>query len=353
MRMLQILLLVFTAAAHGIAQDLTARLDDAIKTVAANQTKFMGSVLVARDGKVILSKGYGFANLEWDVPNSPSTKFRLGSISKQFTAACILLLEERGKLSVNDPVKKHLPDAPAAWDQVTIHHVLSHTAGIPSFTSFPEYRTRKMHPATLEQSYLTYRDKPLEFAPGEKWSYSNSGYLLLSYLVEKISGSKYEEFLRENVLKPAGMNDSGYDLNALIIKHRAAGYTPFGTLIRNADYIDMTIPSGAGALYSTTEDLLRWEQALFGGRVISEASLKKMTTPVRNDYAYGLIVKNLDGHRVIAHGGGIEGFNTSLSYFPDDRLVLVVLANVNGKAPEEIGSAVRKLALGVTAAPSK
>src|SRR5437588_4554801 len=145
------------------AQDLVTRMDDAVKTIADNNKKFMGSVLVAKNGKVILSRGYGFANMEWDIPNTPDTKFRLGSISKQFTAACILKLEEQGKLKVTDPVKKYLPDAPPAWDKITIHHVLSHTGGIPSFTSFPEYRTLKLQAMTLEKSYAIFRDKPLEF----------------------------------------------------------------------------------------------------------------------------------------------------------------------------------------------
>lgn len=326
------------------AQDLVTRMDDAVRTIADNNRKFMGSVLVAKDGKVILSRGYGFANMEWDIPNTPDTKFRLGSISKQFTAACILRLEEQGKLKVTELVKKYLPDAPPAWDKITIHHVLSHTAGIPSFTSFPEYRTIKFQPTTLERTYALYRDKPLEFEPGTKWNYSNSGFLLLSYLVERISGQKYDEFLKQNVMGRAGMNDSGYDLNATILKHRASGYTPFGTILLNADYINMTIPSGAGALYSTTADLLRWDQALFGGKVVSPESLRKMTTPVLHDYGYGLMIGR-GPPKTIGHGGGIEGFNTQMTYYPDDKVVVVVLGNVNGNAPSQIANRLGTLAV--------
>jgi CubicO group peptidase (beta-lactamase class C family) len=318
--------------------------------MADGNRKFMGSVLVARDGQVILSRGYGFANLEWDVPNTPDTRFRLGSISKQFTAACILKLEEQGKLQVADPVKKYLPDAPPAWDKITIHHVLTHTAGIPSFTSFPEYPRLKLQATTLEKTYAQFRDKPLEFEPGTKWNYSNSGFLLLSYLVEKIAGQKYDEFLKRNVIGPAGMNDSGYDLNATVLKHRASGYSPFGTILLNAEYINMTLPSGAGALYSTTEDLLRWEQALFGGKVVSTESLRKMTTPNLNNYAYGLAVNTGEGHKRIGHGGGIEGFNTQLNYYPDDKVVVVVLGNVNGNVPGQIASRLGALAMEASAA---
>ena len=311
------LLLVACTCLAG-AQELTTRMDEAVKTLAGDR-RYMGSVLVARAGEVILSRGYGFANLEWDIPNTPDTKFRLGSISKQFTAACILRLEEQGKLSVNDPVKKYLDDAPAAWDKITLHQVLSHTSGIPSFTEFPEYRTLEKQPATPEKMYRVYRDKPLDFEPGRNWKYSNSGYLLLSYLVERISHQKYEEFLQENVLKPAGMKNSGYDLNARILHHRASGYSPLGAMLQNSGYIDMTVPSGAGALYSTTEDLLRWEQSLFSGKVISKASLDKMTTPVQRNYGYGLMLAPFQGHKSIGHGGSIEGFNTQLTYFPTTR----------------------------------
>ncbi len=338
------LLFVLFAGLAG-AQELATRMDEAVKTLAGDR-RYMGSVLVARGGEVILSRGYGFANLEWDIANTPDTKFRLGSISKQFTAACILRLEELGKLNVNDPVKKYLDDAPAAWEKITLHQVLSHTSGIPSFTEFPEYRTFEKQPTTPEKTYRLYRDKPLDFEPGSNWKYSNSGYLLLSYLVEKISHRKYEEFLQEKVLKPAGMKDSGYDLNALILHHRASGYTSSGAILQNTGYIDMTVPSGAGALYSTTEDLLRWEQALFGGKVISTASLAKMTTPVQHNYGYGLMIMPVQGHKSIGHGGGIEGFNTQLTYFPDDRVTVVVLANVNGPLASQIANRLAALALG-------
>jgi CubicO group peptidase (beta-lactamase class C family) len=340
---------IWFAACAGLlaGQDLATRMDDAVKAVAGTDHRYMGSVLVARGDDVILSRAYGYANLEWDIPNTPDTKFRLGSISKQFTAACILKLEEQGKLRVNDPVKKYLDDAPAAWDKITLHQVLSHTAGIPNFTGFPEYRTIEKQPATLERTYRVFRDKPLDFEPGTQWKYSNSGYLLLSYLIEKISGQRYEDFLRNNALQPAGMRDSGYDLNARILHHRASGYTPFGATMQNAGYIDMTVPGGAGALYSTTQDLLRWEQALFGGKVISAASLARMTTPVQRNYGYGLRIAAFQGHKSIGHGGGIEGFNTQLTYFPDDRLTVVVLANVNGPLASQIANRLAALALDV------
>jgi len=298
----------------------------------------MGSVLVAQDGKVLLSHGYGFANLEWDVPNSPATKFRLGSVTKQFTAACILLLEERGKLKVDDPVKQYLSDAPPAWDKITIFNLLTHTSGIPSFTGFPDYASTEAIATTPEKLVARFRDKPLEFQPGEKWNYSNSGYVLLGYLIEKISGESYSEFVQKNIFKPLGMKDSGYDSNSAVIPHRAAGYTPHDKDLVNTGFIDMSIPFSAGGLYSTTEDLLHWEQGLFGGKLLSPSSLQKMTTPFKNDYAFGLAVLDVNGHKMIEHGGGIEGFNTEVAYYPDEKLVVLVLANENGAAAGEIAA---------------
>jgi len=332
-------------AGATLVQNIDSRIDQIVESYVANK-QFMGTVLVARGGDVLFSKGYGSANLEWAIPNTPATKFRLGSITKQFTAASILLLEERGKLKVDDPVKKYLPDAPGAWDKITIFHVLTHTAGIPNFTSFPDYRTTEAVATTPEKLVARFRDKPLDFEPGEKWNYSNSGYVLLGYLIEKISGQSYEKFLQENIFTPLGMKDSGYDSNFAVIARRATGYatSPDGPVA--AGFIHMSIPFSAGALYSTTEDLLRWEQGLFGGKVLSAASLQKMTTPFKSDYAFGLLVHTDKGLKRIEHNGGIEGFNTSMSYYPEDKLTVVVLGNLNGPAPDQIVPALAAVAHG-------
>jgi len=339
------IVLVFVATSC-FAQD-AARMDEVVQSYVRDKT-FMGTVLVARDADVILSKGYGSANLEWNIPNTPATKFRLGSITKQFTAACILLLAERGKLTLDDPIKKYMPDAPAAWDKITIFNLLTHTAGIPNFTNLPEYKSLQLSEAPVAKSIAMVRDKPLDFAPGEKMSYSNSGYLVLGYVIERVTGASYEQFVTENIFTPLGMKDSGYDSNTAIIPRRAAGYTPSASGPVNAGFIHMSIPHAAGALYSTTGDLLRWEQGLFGGKVISAASLTKMTTPFKNDYAFGLTVQMASGRKVIQHGGGIEGFNTFLAYYPDSKVTLAVLANINGQAPGQIAAKLGELAHGGT-----
>jgi CubicO group peptidase (beta-lactamase class C family) len=338
------LVLLFVATSC-FAQD-AARMDEVVQTYVRDKT-FMGTVLVARGTDVVLSKGYGSANLEWEIPNTPATKFRLGSITKQFTAASILLLEERGKLKLDDPIKKYVPEAPAAWDAITIFHLLTHSSGIPNFTSLPEYKSLKLEDTPVAKTVMTVRDKPLDFVPGEKMSYSNSGYLVLGYVIERVTGGSYEKFVTDNIFTPLGMKDSGYDSNTAVIPRRAAGYAPSANGPVNAGFVHMSIPHAAGALYSTTEDLLRWEQGLFGGKVISAASLAKMTTPFKSDYAFGVVVQTASGRKVIQHGGGIEGFNTFLAYYPDTRTTVAVLANINGPAPNQIATKLADLAHGV------
>jgi CubicO group peptidase (beta-lactamase class C family) len=338
------ILCFFMLATTCFAQDV-ARMDQAVQSFVADK-QFMGSALVARGDQILFNKGYGFANLEWNVPNTPATKFRLGSITKQFTAASILLLEERGKLKIEDPVKKYLPDAPAAWDKITIYHVLTHTAGIPSFTNGPEYPKLRPFAHTPEQIVALFRDKPLEFEPGEKMAYSNSGYVLLGFLIEKVSGETYQNFLQKNIFDPLEMKDSGYDSNFSIIPRRAAGYTPGANGLQNADFEHMSVPFSAGALYSTTENLLRWEQGLFCGRLLSAASLEKMIAPFKNGYALGLGINTVKGRKQISHGGGISGFNAFLSYYPEDKLTVAVLSNINGGAPQAIGGILASLAHG-------
>jgi CubicO group peptidase (beta-lactamase class C family) len=337
-------------SSYSVAPGRIVRMEQLLDSFAnrGGPKDFMGDVLVAEDGRVVLDKSYGFANVEWQVRNTAESKFRLGSITKQFTAASILLLEQQGKVRTGDLVKKYMPDAPAAWDKITIYEVLTHTSGIPSFTGFPDYRANEVKPHTAEQLVAWFKDKPLDFPPGSQWRYSNSGYVLLGYLIEKISGKSYAQFIRENIFAPLGMKDTGYDSFTEIIPHRAMGYTPGPAgQLRNAGYIDMSIPLSAGALYSTTHDLLKWEQALFAGRLLNAAELKKMTTPFKNDYACGLGIANLPGgQQVIRHSGGIEGFNTFMGYYPDHRLTVIVLSNVNGNEPDEIGEKLGMAAYG-------
>ncbi len=340
-----ILLSLSALAQPGTKPPDTQRMQQIIQDAVTSQ-HFMGTVLVERDGKAILDKGYGSADLEWKIPNAPDTRFRLGSITKQFTAAGILLLEERGQLKIEEPISKYMPDAPAAWKNITFSHLLTHTSGIPSFTSFADYNELQTRPVTPEQLVARFRDKPLEFQPGEKWNYSNSGYALLGYLLEKISGKKYCDFLQQNIFTPLAMHDSGCDRNSVILQRRASGYTPGPNGLENAGYIDMTVPFSAGELYSTTGDLLRWQQGLFGGKLLNPASLKKMTTPFKENYGFGLEIQTIKGHERVSHAGGINGFNTFEAWYPQEKLSIIVLSNVNGNAPDEISGKLASVMLG-------
>lgn len=252
-----VLVLLFSAIAK--AQDPTPKFEEYLNAISA-QGRFTGSVLFARDGKVVFSKGYGMANVEFDAANTPQTKFRLGSITKQFTAAAIMLLQERGKLSVQDPICKYVDNCPAAWGEVTIHHVLSHTGGLPNFTSFPDYLPKMMLAVTTVEMIARFKDKPLDFKPGEKWNYSNSGYFLLGYIIEKAAGESYESFLQKNIFDPLKMTNTGYDHHDAILMKRATGYSQVNSKKVNSAYLDMTQPYSAGSLYSTVEDLFMWKK---------------------------------------------------------------------------------------------
>jgi CubicO group peptidase (beta-lactamase class C family) len=329
-------------AAPARAQNVSTRLDEIIRFYSDDKKTFMGTVLVARDGKPILSAGYGFANVEWSVPNTPATKFRIGSMTAQFTAAAILLLEERGKLRLDDPLKKYLPDIPAAWQGVTIQHLLAHTSGIPSYSQVPEYRTVRAAAATPDKVIALVRDRPLEFRPGERVSESNSGYLLLGFVVDRVAGVPYPRFVRDNLLMPVEMFESGFEGNAMVMR-LASGYSPSSAGPVNADYVHMTLPYSAGGLYATSGNLLKWSETLFSRKVLNAAALQKMLTPVRDTQALGLSVRTVNGRRVISSAGSIEGFSSVLDFYPETRITVIVLSNlattIAGELAAQLGGA--------------
>lgn len=307
-----------------LAQD-TARMDQVVQSFVANGT-FTGSVLVARDDKVLFSKAYGRANIEWDLPNTSATKFRIASITKQFTAAAILLLEERGKLKVEDPVKKHLPEAPASWDKMTVFHLLTHTAG---FAGLAQATGGGVGQAgnPIDKAVARLMEQPLLSQPGEVFNYTNQGYFVLGHLIQKLSGQSYERFLQANIFTPLGMKSSGLDSRG-VIPQRASAYTATPNGLLNAYLVDTVVPNTSAGMYSTTEDLLRWQIGLSGGKVVSAASLKRMMTPVKDDYGFGVYIRTIDGHKAMTHGGGAPPF-ANLTYYPERRITVVVLGNLN------------------------
>ena len=320
------------------AQQISVKVDEYMNA-AAKVERFSGSIVVARNGQPIVSKGYGMANYELNVMNTPQTVFRLGSLTKQFTAAAIMQLQERGKLNVGDSICKHLTDCPTAWQPVTIRNLLTHTGGVPNYTSLPGFMKTASLPMSTAELTGRFKNMPLEFTPGEKYAYSNSGYHLLGLIVERASGKSYADFLQENIFTPLGMKQTGYDDHRRVIKSRAAGYARGeGDSLVNAEYLDMSIPYAAGALYSTTEDLLRWEQALYTEKLVSRKSLDEMFTPFKNEYGYGWGISKQFNRQVIAHGGGIFGFSTFIARFPLERVTIIVLSNNQNTPSEKIAN---------------
>lgn len=303
---------------------------DSLLQVYANKNMFTGSVLIAKDGKILLSKGYGMANYSDQVPNTPHTKFKLASVSKQFTALAIVMLQEKGKLSVADKLSKYIPDYPKG-DSITIHHLLTHTSGIPDFTSLPVFDSIMTRTLTLEQEINLFKYKSLDFKPGSKFSYSNSGYLLLSYIIERSSGKKFGAFMKENIFDPVGMKNTGLYDNREVLQHVAQGYTEEGENLVNAQYIDMSIPSGAGALYSTVEDMYLWDRALYTEKLVSKTSMEQISTPFLDNYGYGWSIADFAKHKWMFHTGGIQGFATVMNRFPDDDMCIVILKNVDSQ----------------------
>lgn len=319
-----------------LAQDKAAKIDQLISTY-HDYGQFNGAVLVAQNGEILFKKGYGLAHMEWDIPNEADTKFRLGSITKQFTATLIMQLEENGKLSTDDVITDHLTEYPdEVGGKVTIHHLLTHTSGIPSYTGLPDFFADKSRdPYSVEEFIEVFSDLPLEFEPGSEYRYNNSGYFLLGAIIEEATGMTYEEALAQYIFEPLGMEDSGYDHHGTILKKRAAGYERAGIHYRTAPYLDMSLPYAAGSLYSTVEDLFIWDRALAGDKVLSAGQKEKMLTDYINGYGYGWGVNEgrTFGDKdvtVVGHGGGINGFNTLIQRIPEDGHMVVLLNNTGG-----------------------
>jgi CubicO group peptidase (beta-lactamase class C family) len=311
-----------------------AEIESYMKTAVAFE-KFSGAILVAYDGKPLLSRGYGLANVELDAPNTPDTVFRLASLTKQFTAASVMMLQERGKLKVDDAICRHLPDCPAAWQPITVGQLMNMTSGIPGPTAADIGAVRGL-PVPLDQWMEATRKKPLEFSPGTEFRYANSGYVLLGLIIERLSGKSYGEFLQENIFGPLGMNQSGYENPLRIIKNRATGYRQLpGEEIANVPYAELLALYAAGGVYSTTKDLLLWDQALYGEKLLSRRSIQAMATAGKEmlpgkGYGFGWWMREQHGRLEIAHGGNLAGFITYLARYPSDGVTVIVLSN-NGR----------------------
>ncbi|MDR3620618.1 MAG: serine hydrolase [Paludisphaera borealis] len=293
------------------------------------------SVAVVQDGKVVLAKGYGLANAELQVPATENTVYQLASVTKTFTATAIMMLVKDGKLTLDDKITARLSDLPAAWEKVTVRQLLSHTSGIKSYTSVKDFhKTMRKDYAQREIIDLVAKE-PLEFTPGEKWNYSNTGYFLLGMLIEKVAGKPYGEFMAERIFKPLGMSQTCVNDLRAIIPNRAQGYEWDGKELKNGEYVSPTQPFSAGMLVSSVSDLVKWDASLANHTLLDEPTLQQMWTPARlakgeAGYGFGWGIDKVNGHRHVSHGGGIPGFSTELSRFPDDKLTVIVLTNSDG-----------------------
>ena len=316
---------------------------DALFNGAIKEDSPGASVLVAQNGETLYQKGFGFANLEHHVPIAAETKFRIGSISKQFTATAILKLQGEGALSMEDTLSKFIPDYPRG-DEVTIHHLLTHTSGIRSYTSHADFLETVATEIKPEDLIDSFKDDNYDFDPGEKWLYNNSGYFLLGYIVEKVSGESFGDYLKNHFFDPLGMKDTAIHHWSLILEHEAAGYSYIDGKFQKALNWDMSRAGGAGALYSTVGDLYRWNEAIFNGKVLSEETLKSAFTPVMlndgskanamgGEYGYGWMFSEKRGLKEIAHGGGLHGFATYLTRYPEEHFTVVVLTNCQPPPP--------------------
>ncbi len=311
-----------------------------------NVKEFNGSVLVVQKGKTIYQKSFGMADREWSVPNTNQTKYRIGSVTKQFAAAAILRLNEEGKLQLEDKLSKYFPDYPKG-DSVTIHMLLNHTSGIKNYTDLPEFWPKAILPLSHDSMIAIFKNKPYDFSPGTQWNYSNSGYYLLGVIVEKVSGKKFTDFLQQEIINKAGLKNTSMDRLDSVLALRAKGYAKNRTGgFSQAMFISMEGPYSAGAMFSTVEDLVTWTKALHENKILSPSSTIKMITPYKNNYGYGLDIDSLKTHKRVWHNGGIPGFSSHLAYYPADDLYVAAISN-NEMNADRVGTAMASIALGM------
>jgi len=327
------------AQSRSIEQLIDQYLDPYVKS-----NNFSGTVYLAKSGKALYEKSFGKAIAEWSVPNSNDTKYHLASVSKPFTSTSILLLEQQGKLNVTDPVSKYLPDFNQG-NKITIYHLLSHTSGVVNINDFPEYDAWSLTSMPLDSIVKAFQKKSLLFEPGTKYSYSNSNYNVLAYIIEKVSGKKYGEFLKENIFDVVKMsNTRHHDNPSAIIPNIATGYSPDGRKdFKRAPYLDWTIKTGNGSLYSTVEDLAKFDRALPSEKLLTKAAKEKMFTPNLSEVGYGWYLKpHLKRKRTYITGRS-PGFSTYFGRYPDDEVCIIVLSNSYISSTKEIGESIASI----------
>lgn len=344
-------LLIVAAASPAGAQQLAARVDSMIRDEVTTGPLAGVAAAVVRGRDTLVMHGWGYADVETATPVTPGTVFRIGSITKQFTSALVMRLVERGTLSLDDTLGKLVPTVPALWRRVTLRQLLNHTSGIHNYTASRKWQPRWREDMSPDTIVSLVRDDTLDFSPGTKWSYDNTGYVLLGMVLDRATHVPYPTLVRDSLAAPLGLTSTEYCWERPIIPHRALGYDRVGKGLLNTQYLSMTQPYAAGALCSTVGDLVRWTAALSSGRVVSPASYAAMTHPTGAaagaHYGFGLVVDTMAGHRRIHHDGGINGFVSSLDYYPDDSLTVVVLSNTSPAPTNVIAGNIARMVFGL------
>lgn len=342
-----VVILIFLSNCNSVVQKSDSSLVQSIDNIVApyiNSNSPGLSLLVIEKGSELIRKGYGLANLELNVENDPEMIYKIGSLTKQFTATAILKLEEDGKLSIKDDIRKYLPDYPDHGYIITIENLLNHTSGIPSFTNRADISNIEKTELTPDQIIALFKEEPLEFQSGEKYSYSDSGYILLGQLIERLSGVTYEEFITQNLFSIAELNNTFCDNPEKLILNRASGYTLDSLEYKPAQYMTMKVPYAAGNLISNVNDLYSWTKTLHNGGIISKEQLSKMFTSAKlssgenTGYGLGTFVKTFTNQPVYFHDGWIYGFISSQFYFPESDIFVVVMSNSTSIDSHEIAS---------------
>ena len=325
------LALVLLISTTCLAQDsFTTKVDEYVRAEMQSQQIPGVALAVVKDGNVVLARGYGFANVEHEVPVKPETIFQSGSTGKQFTATAVMMLVEEGKLSLEDKITKYFTDAPGAWRDITVRHMLTHTSGMTDYP--PDFDMRRDY--TEDELFQRIKTIPLDFQPGEKWSYSNIAYVMLGILIHKVSGKFYGDFLQERVFKPLGMSTARIISEADIIPNRAAGYRLVNGQLKNQSWVSPSLNTTAdGALYLTVYDMAKWDAALYTDKLLKRTTLEQMWTPVKlnngktHPYGFGWSLGQVRGHRIIEHSGSWQGFKAQITRYVNDKLTVIVFAN--------------------------
>jgi CubicO group peptidase (beta-lactamase class C family) len=335
----------------SVAQPLTQDIDTYISSQYNAETPGV-SVLVAKDGQIIYQKAFGVANMELAIKAVPENVFEIGSITKQFTAVAILMLEEQGQLGLNDNITKYIPDYPTQGKTITVHQLLNHTSGIQSYTGMASFRTLARTDMTPTELIDKFKNEPMEFDPGTQFKYNNSGYILLGHIIEVVSGQSYEDFIQSNIFDKVGMTNSYYGSMPRVIPNRASGYSQTDTGYRNAEYLSLTLPYAAGSIMSTTGDLLKWQNAISANTLIKRASLEKAINGSTLDngeeisYGYGWIKGDVNGSPTVEHSGGIFGYTSNGIYLPEENIYVIGLTNCDCGDVGAIVSNVAAMAIG-------